>query len=463
MDTSVLTDEIKKANNPGFTDFGGGSVIALASQCLCCKKLPTPCAICFDFCPVDAIVSESNGQPRITAACLKCAACVGICPVNAIGNSTHNIQYFKREALKATLRVKHLAVTCERTLGLLRLESKTDAPESALRALRLIEESRGTSNLIVMPCLAMITREMWFSVLSEIGTLRFEALSIYLPTGQCGICPVNAKDNIEELFAEAISEAEQWSEQSVGIITEAKDLPQLRKSNVRSYLIGESELDRRGAFTGFLDELKKTWEENTDIGNQAINEVQVQRERKESFERTLLSADLRLNKPANKSSATTTSRFSLVEALGRHVDQAKQVRLMVSTTDGDRCVHCGICADACPLKARFLYDTSVDKVEIKPSKLLKALEKTIDSTLEDGLSDAGLQDAGLQDAGLQVGAQKQNTDKTEKQVLIINQMYCVACSACIQACPNEACYFTEIEGSDFLVEKSDDVTLKESG
>jgi len=436
MDASVLTEEIKKANNPGFTDFGSGSVISLASQCLRCKKVSTPCTICFDFCPVDAIAMEKDGQPRITSTCIRCGACIGACPVNAMGCSTHNIQYFKREALKVTLRVNHLAVTCERTLGLLRLESRTDAPENAQRSLRLIEESQGSGHLLVMPCLAMIPKEMWFSILSEIGILKFSALSIFLPIGQCGICPVNAKDNIEELFSEAISGAEQWAGHSVGIITEVDDLPQQRTANVRAYLTGDMHMDRRGAFTGFLDELKKTWEDNADVGNQSLNEVRIQRERKESFERTLLSADLKMNKPATQSSATTTSRYALVEALGRHPDQAENVRLLVSTTDGSLCSHCGVCANACPLRVRFLYNTKVDNIGIA-SPQLKLTQKKKQN------GDPG-------DKVLQGKAQQD-----EIGLLVINQIYCVACSACIQACPNEACYYTEIDGSFFLVKESE--------
>ena len=448
MDASVLTEEIKKANNPGFTDFGSGSVVTLASQCLRCRKTYTPCTICIDFCPVDAIDTGSGVHPRITATCLRCGACIGACPANAIGCSSHNIQYFKREALKATLRVKHLAVTCERTLGLLRLESKTDAPEIALRSMRLIEESRSSDHLVVMPCLAMIPKEMWFSVLSEIGTLRFKELSIFLPVGQCEACPANAKNNIEELFSKEIGEAELWAGHSVGIITEADDLPQQRTSNVRAYLTGDLRMDRRGAFTGFLGELKKTWEENADIGNQSLNEIQVQRERKESFERTLLSADIKMKKPAGQSAVTTPSRLAFAEALGRHPGKAERVKLLVSTTDGSRCTHCGVCANACPVRARMLYDTDADNVEIASLQLKVPQKKQLDEYPEN---------KDLQDEDRQDEAQQEKTS-----LLVINQLYCVACSACMQACPNEACFFTEIDGSVFLVKEPEVTTEDDS-
>ena len=395
-----MTLEIKQENNPGFTDFGSGNVIALTSQCLRCTRKPTSCTICSEFCPTGAIETELDGRPRIdNAKCMRCAACVGICPVNAIGCTTRTSQQFTRHALQATLRIDHLAVCCERTCGLLRLRSHTDEPFEAHRALRLIEESKASDHLLVVPCLAMLAKEVWFAILNEIGTLRFTALSVFLPTGQCAQCPVNLCDNIEDLFGKAIVTAEQWSGHRVGIITSAEELPQTRKANVRAYLASGNTMDRRGIFTGFLDELRQTWEENAVVGNKAMDEVQYQRDRRKSFDRTRLSSELKKPRQANRTPIASTSRYALVEALGRNDLSAEDVRLSVSATDKSKCTLCGDCIDVCPVKARAF-------------------------------------------------------DKETTEVLVL-ETFCLACSACLQVCPSEACYFTEIDGRLFLLDEAE--------
>ena len=415
-----MTLEIKQANNPGFTDFGSGAIIALTSQCLRCTRKPTPCTICSDFCPVNAIETTLDGRPRITSGCIKCAACVGVCPANALGCSTRNIQQFNRQALQATLRVEHLAICCERTPALLRLLSQTDDPQAAIDSLHLIREVQSRAHLLLVPCLAMITRELWFSVLNEIGTLQFEKLSVFLPPGQCAECPVNTKDNVEDLFGEAIVAAENWSNHSVGIITQAKDLPQSKKANVRAYLASADEMDRRGAFAGFLDELKQSWEENAEVGNKALNEVRIQRERKKSFERTLLSEEQKKPRLASRSPISVPTRYSLIEALGRNDEHAKDVRLLISATKDKRCDCCGTCVDVCPVKARAIKEAGTNDTET--------------ASQQPGESD--------------------DTLTCSDQKVAVNALYCIACSACIQACPQEACYFIEIDGSEFLVDES---------
>jgi ferredoxin len=414
MDTSVLTPEIMKASNPGLTDFGSGNIIALTSQCLRCAKKPTPCTVCSEFCPVGALETHSEGRPRVTPFCIKCGACVGVCPINALAASTKTLQQILRLSLQATLRVENLALTCERTTGLLRLETQTDAPEAATESLRLIEEARASERLQKVPCLGMLTKELWFALLNEIGTSKLESLSVFLPPGQCVECPVNAKDTVEDQFAEAISRAEEWASKSVGIITRAEDLPQVRKANVRSYLTSNTEVDRRGAFTGFFQELKQSWDDNAKVGNRAIEEVRLQRERKKSFERTRLSADIKKGKSGANRSIEVPTRYILVEALGRNATRASEVRVTVSTTEGELCTLCGACVEVCPVRARSIVETNL----------------------------------------------KDESDGCRQ--VVVDSLYCVACSACLQVCPANACSFAEVEGSSFLLEEALEETLDEA-
>ena len=402
MDVDVLTDTIKQANNPGFTDFGSGNIIALSSQCLRCAKKPTECTICSEFCPVDAIETQLEGRPRLNRDCIKCAACVGICPVNALAPTSRTLQQVNKLALRATLRVDHVVLCCERTPALLRLKSHTDDPQDSVEALRLIDEAKADDHLILVPCLAMLTRELWFSLFNEIGTMKFEKLSVFLPPAQCEQCPVNAKLNIEELFGQAINTAEEWSGYQLGIITQASELPQTRKFNVRKYLTGDNEMDRRGAFTGFIDELRLSWEENAQVGNKALDEVQLQRDRRKTFERTRLSVELKKPRPVARSPIAVTTRYLLFEALGRSDLCAQDVQLLISATDAAKCDLCEACVDVCPVKARTVVE-----------------------------------------------------DEDANKQVVVNELFCVACSACMQVCPHEACYYTQIDGTQLLVQEEE--------
>jgi ferredoxin len=424
MDISVLTPEIKKKNNPGLTDFGSGNILALTSQCLRCAKKSTLCTICSEFCPLDAIGTRAPGRPTINMSCIKCGACIGACPINALAASTKTLQQISRLALQASLRVDHLALGCERTAALLRLETTTDTPESATESLRLIEEARTSEHLLTVPCLGMITRELYFALLNEIGVSKLEELSVFLPPGQCAECPVNAKDNVEEQFGAAISCAEEWTGQSVGIITQVDELPHARKANVRAYLTSGFEVDRRGAFTGFLQELKQSWDDNAKVGNRAVEEVQLQRERKQSFEKTRLAAENKKPKTGGRNPIAVPTRHMLVEALGRNAAHAQEVRLTISTTDDETCTLCGTCVDVCPVRARSIVE------KVIPHEDSSAVAATQDST--DG-----------KDAG--------DDESPTERVVVVNDLYCVACSACLQTCPANACSFTEIDASSFLL------------
>jgi ferredoxin len=398
MSEFVLTTEIMKANNPGLSDFGSGNLIALTSQCLRCAKKPTPCTICVEFCPAGALTAQAAGRPQIAVSCLKCGACVGVCPTNALAATTRTLQQITRLALQATLRVKHLALGCERTGALLRLEAKTSEPEAAQEALGLMEKASASEHLLKVPCLGMLTRELWFALLNEIGVSRLEALSVFLPLGQCAECPVNAKDNIEEQLGEAIDCAQRWTGLNVGIITQANDLPQARQANVRTYLTSGTEVDRRSAFTGFFEEIRQSWDDNTKVGNKAMEEVQRQRQRKQSFERTRLAVEQKKTRPTGQKPIETPARRILVEALGRNDAHAAEVRVRISATDEELCTLCGTCVEVCPVKARSL-------------------------TGEEG----------------------------SDRALVVEDLYCLACSACLQSCPVEACSFIEVSGTSFLL------------
>jgi ferredoxin len=392
MDEYTLDPELVKKCNPGMTDFGSGNVIALTSQCLHNAREPSDCQICVEACPVDALVPMSKQRPRATADCLKCGFCISICPLNALVATTRTIQQILRLVLQATLRVEQLTFTCQRSLALLRLEAESSEPELALADLELLTQAQTTESLFVLPCLGMLSPELWFTALNEVGISRLQQLYVYLPEQQCSLCPANSKGQVEDLMATAIETAEQWSKQSVELIEEASEVPQYHHANVREYLTSDRDVDRRGVFTGFISELKRSWDETTRSGNRAQDETLRIQARKQTINRTLLADDLKSTITGSEKPIVAPFRQALVEAIGRHPANAANVELLVSETDDSRCIGCQKCLSVCPLHARLMIDGTA----------------------------------------------------------YADPLYCLGCSACIQACPKQACTFIRITGQTYL-------------
>ena len=409
MSESPLTPELIKRCNPGLSDFGSGTILALSGQCLRSAKQPSDCRECLEACPVGALEVEAMTKPHVNTDCLRCGYCVQVCPLNALAATTRTIQQLVRTLLQATLRVDELTITCQRSLALLRLEAESSEPQAALASLELVNQAQESENLFLVPCLAMLSRELWFTVLNEIGVARIRRLYVWLPVEQCGQCPVDGLSQVEMSLDQAIGTAERWSGQAVQIITTAEELPQYRKAGVRRYLASAAEVDRRGVFTGFVDELRRTWDDSSRTGNRAADETLRFKERKEAVNRTLLATDLRAQLPGVDKQVVTPFRQALVEAIGRNPANAPLVELLVSQTDAAACDGCGACVDVCPLHARRLLprpesDEPVDK---------------------DGLA-------------------------VDDRTASADPLYCLGCSACLQACPQQACSFTLISGEAFL-------------
>ncbi|MDR1422686.1 MAG: 4Fe-4S binding protein [Coriobacteriales bacterium] len=456
MEKSVLTPELIKRCNPGVNDFGLGQLTVLASQCLRSAKKPTPCDICLQVCPVDALVGLQGARPHPNTNCIKCGACISACPSCALAGSLRTIQQINRLILQATLRVERLAITCERTLGLLRLEKETDAPEYAEQELALIEEAVKTEHLYKVPCLAMLRREIWFTALNEIGVSRLTELLVYLPPGQCDHCPANALGAVEETFSHEIEIAEHWTGEMVGLVMEASGLPQVHRANVRDYLMSANEVDRRGLFTGFVDELKASWDENTKVGNKALDEVQRQRARKQTFERTRLWAANKAPKTPGRTPIAAPVRYALIEALGRNSEHADDVVLTVSTTDNTLCTRCGECIDACPVRARRFIDA---KVASESESISEVKEEGTDETAPKAAGEAAPAATdettpATEDTGEAAGETTPATEGTAEpeRSIFADPLYCLGCSACMQICPAQACSFTEVRGSAFLLD-----------
>jgi ferredoxin len=388
----LLSDALLRRCNPGLSDFGAGSVIALGSQCLRSAKAPSDCTACIDACPVDALVANGMQRPSAAKDCLRCGYCLSVCPTNAIAATTRTIQQITRLLLQATLRVDKLTITCSRSLGMLRLEAESSTPHKARAALEQLLQAETSDSLFVIPCLAMLSRELWFTVLNEIGVARIKELLVYLPFGQCELCPVNCKGGAVDTFVEELETAELFCGHQVTLVSDADDVPQYQRASVRGYLTSGAESDRRGVFTGLASQIKQSFDDLSRTGNRSADETLQIQARRETLSRTLLADDLKSSEAGPNKPILTQLRLALVESIGRNPESADTVFLLVSQTDDTQCDGCGTCLDACPLNARKLID---GKASADP-------------------------------------------------------LYCMGCSACLQLCPKQACSFVHISGKAYL-------------
>ena len=433
MDENVLNSNLIRRCNPGLTDFGSGNVIALSSQCLRNAKAPTDCRECIECCPAQALEADANMRPRTTTDCLKCGLCINVCPTDALAATTKTIQQIVRLLLQATLRVDELALTCQRSLALLRLEAMSLSPDQAAADLDLLKKAQTSENLFVVSCLAMLSEELWFTVLNEIGVSRLSRVFVYLPGEQCALCPANIDGQADRLLAESIDSAERWSRQTVVLVDQPSEVPQYHKASVTGYLSSLEDADRREMITGFVDELKRSMDDAGRTGNRAQDETLRIRARKETTQRTLLADDLYTSRtPAQRDKPIlSTLRQALVESIGRNPEHADTVSLPISETDLSLCDGCGQCVASCPLHARYLESTGGE---------------TRDEPGAAGAAGAGAGAAGAAGAG----AGAADAGEPQSRQAHTDALYCLGCSACIQACPKKACHFQLISGLTFL-------------
>ena len=420
MASDLLSADFLKSLNPGMTDFGTGNILTMTGSCLRAAKLSTDCRVCLDSCPADGLSAQEGQRPYTNSNCLKCGLCVSLCPTNALAATSKTVQLIIRLFLQYSLRTELLTITCNRTFAVLKLERESSEPAEARARLKALDRATLNETLLTVPCMAMLSKELWFVILNEIGVSNLRRLHMLLSSEQCDLCPVNSLGNVPNIIEEAKGMAESWAAQSVKSISVPNEMPSRHFSSVRDYLVGESEVDRRGVFTGFVEELVNSWSSTQKVGNRVPDETLRNQRRKESVQTTLLADDLKDTYTGVDKPTLSAFRLALVEALGRNPSNANRVRLLVSETVGERCDSCGECLKACPIHAR---------------------RQAGDDRRREG------------DASRQAGDTHQHegdTDQHEGGAVFTDALYCMGCSACIQACPQEAIVFIQITGEAFL-------------
>lgn len=281
------------------------------------------CHRCADVCPVSALTFH-DALVTVGDNCRSCGLCIAECPTEAlIAHRQMSRQLYDRIA-RAASTYEQCYITCTRALG------------------RLPQD-----NEILLPCVGVIPRELWFSLLAE-----FDNISVYLPLGICDRCRTTTG---EAYFSDAIADAEEYSCEHVGLEVEESALTheQSRAYKRRQFVSGIAQAGTQFASRG-VPAL---------AGAQAVAQrIRAHTQRINDLQRALEQATGAQNAQSRRRLLTQKRKFVL-STLQTHPDLAQGMSWDVPTCDMSRCTMCGECTRACTQHACVLDEEGHFSVE----------------------------------------------------------------------------------------------------
>ena len=357
----------------------------------CIRPAGANCRSCEDICPAEAIdlpketsksigtengAAGANATPSVAApdsntlrppqvdanACTLCGICQGTC--DAFTSTGMKVADVAAAARRVALsdNGREVIITCEHNVA---------------------EGFEPASNVIALPCLAMVPAELWTQLLAQGANL-----AIALELGICDSCtnckrkvgedahasepigenckPVTPDDapheeserakrsNADALLTAAISQAETWTGKSVGFATE---IPAAADEGLFANLArAGSSGNKRDAFTDVFTQIKDAssgaLRKRTDPKLQAFIE---QNDRLKSRSRLGLGNGSEFNRFATRGRMRTTMfprRQMLLAAIDAEPEIAERIELALSETDTGKCRNDLRCARVCPTGAR---------------------------------------------------------------------------------------------------------------
>lgn len=292
---------------------------------LCIRTRGADCTRCGEACPKDAL-SFPEGKPPVIddAACSLCGICQGTC--DAFASTSYTLTQAHADARRAVMGARPAIITCVENVS---------------------EQDDLASNVVALPCLAMLPTELWAALLAEGADVQ-----VSIDMERCETC-AKAGGPAQALYAERIAQAEEWTQRNVGF---APSLPQAADEGLFAGLANAgADGDRRSLFTDMLSQLKDaasgTMRERTDARLQTLRE---QNERFAAHQRLDLGNGTQFNKFAPHGRVKRvmgSSRNLLLQALDAQPDMATQVELSLPEIDAEACEECLRCTRACPTGA----------------------------------------------------------------------------------------------------------------
>ena len=312
----------------------------------CIRSANVACTRCVDVCPACAVSIAGDTVTVDAGSCTLCGICQGAC--DAFTSSGIKVGDIDAAVMRIALAEpgREVIVTCDRNVA---------------------EGGAPASNVVSAPCLAMVPAELWAKFLA-----RDVNISVAIDLAACGECPACAQtaskgadgdgeaddahpgQSADNIYAEAIAQAESWSGKQVGF---SESVPAAADEGLFASLAQAGrEGGRRGALSDIFASLKDAssgeLRKRTDPRLRSFIE---QNERTHSRAKLNLGNGQEFNRFTPTGRARTImhpSRQMLLNAIEADPDMAERVQLSIAQTSPDACAGDLRCTRACPTGAR---------------------------------------------------------------------------------------------------------------
>lgn len=294
--------------------------VEVCPRCIAPEK--ASCQACLDVCPVDALRIEDGGID-VLDSCRKCGLCVPVCPTSALSIGRYSPKNLQSMIATAAQSCEEVYITCTRALGHLPSDGQ-----------------------IVLPCVGIISPEVWFSLL-----VTYDNLNVYLPWGICDRCRTTTGEQVYSAF---IDKAEMYSERTVGLETEEADLKLGKLHEVERKEFLKNMAKKAGVGAASINPLTRKM-------TQAAQRLQLQQKRLSDITKMVERATGAAERSARR--LLTSDRALLMLTLYDHPHLAHNLQLTVASVD-ETCRGEGRCAQVCPTHAIDMGDQGTPVVHL---------------------------------------------------------------------------------------------------
>lgn len=293
----------------------------------CTHAAGSDCERCLLCCPHDVITLEEGKAPKVDdALCTGCGICFGVC--DAFGSTRLTLRDLHVRLQRIATSGRRAYLTCKENV---------------------FPDMNPDTNVVVLPCLSMMSPEMFTLLLSE--NIR---LTVACDLSYCEDCTRGGELG-GSLFPRAIQIAEERTGEHVLF---SFRIPE-RQTLVEKYT-DDDPLGRREAFAGFAGDFAEIASGKRRLRNSTVlQDYYVKKEQQRAAALVNLADESVFDnfKPAGGVRKVLHPRQKMVlEAVQRRPDIASSIPVAVSVTDSDACCQAHDCIEACPTGARALED-----------------------------------------------------------------------------------------------------------
>ena len=303
----------------------------------CTHKAGSDCDRCTHCCPHGAIALEDGSAPSINPQlCTGCGICYGVC--DSFSPTRISIDELHARIRRSASLGDRVYLTCN---------------ENVFPGLTV------DSNVVVLPCLSMVSPELWTLLLAE--DIR---LTIACDLRYCEDC-TRAAPLGGDLFGRAIEIAEQRTE---GKVLYSPRIPEAN-TLVGKYMQSEEGIGRRSAFTGFASDIGQIATGKRRLRNsEVLQDYYVKREKQRAISKLNLSDSTVFDELAPKGRIRRVlfpKRRMTLEAIDVKPSIAPRIDVALSKTDATLCAQCLECVAHCPTGARRPRKSGPASVDVR--------------------------------------------------------------------------------------------------